>query len=193
MARRITAPETRRDEKTGKRIALLSFIDSGSYQQHVNTTKDVFLYAAGQNLPGEPVDGLDRLINHQFVVHMDKHDKAIGLDVLPSRLYRSGVVPTSMLGVNTLIVRYDVGGAVATIVQRPFNVRAEHSAAVIEEIDKLIRDDKEITASMRLGNLGRVVNVTDNSVEVRLNKARSRGVETTVDADDIHEEVSADA
>jgi hypothetical protein len=180
IARRITAPETRPDAASGKKVPLLSYIDAGSYQQHKDTTKALFLYAAGSNEEGEVPDGLDRLLHHKYVVHLDKAGKSIGLDVIPARLYRSGVMPLKQEGVKTLIIQFLVGGAVARVTQRPFNVRFEQSAAVIQELDKLISAGKQIAPSMRLGTLGRVVNVTEDSVEVRLN-APARKVQGEVD------------
>lgn len=174
IAKRITAPETRLDPNTGKNIVLLSYIDGSSYQQHNPTTKALFLYAAGTNEVGEVPDGLDRLQNHQFIVHTNDAGKAVGLDIIPNRLYRSGVVPKSQDGVTTMIVQYDLDGAVARVTQRPFNVRFEQSAAIILELDKLFASGKPVETSVRLGNLGRVVNTTENSVEIKLNAASRR-------------------
>jgi hypothetical protein len=189
IARRITAPETKTDPASGKRIALLSYIDAGSYQQHATTTKDLFLYAAGSNEEGEVQNGMDRLLHHRFVVHLDAGGKAIGLDVIPDRLYRSGVTPTSQVDVKTLVIEYLVDGAVARVIQRPFNVRFEQSAAVIQELDKLITAGKPITTSMRLGELARVVSVDGNTVEVRLNASRRRVQGGAVDdMDDVQED-----
>ena len=194
IAKRITAPETRLDTDTGKKIAMLSYIDAGSYQKHIPTTKDLFLYGAGTNEEGEVPDGLDRLMNHRFIIHQNKSGKAIGIDVIPNRLYRSGVTPTSQEGVKTLTIRYDLGGAVARVVQWPFNTRFEQSAAVIQELDKLISAGKAITASMRLGNVGRVVNVTDNSVEVRLSAGRRRiQGEPIDDVEDVYDDLEEQA
>lgn len=197
VARRITAPEAKRDEVTGKKIAMLGFIDSSAYQRHVPTTKELFLYAASSDsVTAETPDtapGLDRLRNHNFVVHKNKGGKAIGLDIIPSRLYRSGVIPVSMAGVKTLTVRYELGGAVVRVVQRPFNMRFEHIRQVIQAIDKVIASGKAITTAVRLGGLGRVVNTTDDTVEIRLNKDTQSSDRTpkdenvAVDADDIHE------
>jgi hypothetical protein len=189
IARRITAPETKTDPASGKRIALLSYIDAGSYQQHAPTTKDIFLYAAGSNEEGEVQNGMDRLLHHRFVVHLDAGGKAIGLDVIPDRLYRSGVTPTSQVDVKTLVIEYLMDGAVARVTQRPFNVRFEQSFAVIQELDKLIASGKPITTSMRLGELALVVGVTDNTVEVKLNASRRRiQGEAIDDMEDVQEE-----
>jgi len=111
-AKRITAPETRIDTNTRKKIVLLSYLDARSNQQHDPTTKELFLYAAGNNAEGEMPDGLDRLADHQFTIHRNAAGKAIGLDVVPARLYRSGVIPSSMVDVKTLKVQYDLDGAV---------------------------------------------------------------------------------
>lgn len=192
VVKRITAPETRPDHKSGKRIALLSFIDGGSYQQHCPTTKDLFLYAAGTNEMGEIPDGLDRLMHHQFIVHKNEKGKAIGLDIIPSRLYRSGVVPKSQDGVTTMVIQYDLGGAVARVIQRPFNIRFDHSAAILRELDRLISAGKPIATSVRLGNLARVVSTTENTVEIKLTNNASaqptNNAQNTLDADDLSEE-----
>jgi hypothetical protein len=189
IAVRITAPETKVDPATGKKIPLLSYIDAGSYQQHKPTTKDLFLYAAGTNEEGEVPDGLDRLSHHKYVVHTDKDGKAIGLDVIPSRLYRSGVMPVKQEGVKTLIVQFLVNGAVARVTQRPFNVRFEQSHAVIQELDKLISAGKQITASMKLGEVGRVVSAAADAVEVKLNASRRRiQGEANTDTDDLQDD-----
>lgn len=195
IAKRITAPETKPDPETGKRIVLLSYIDAGSYQRHCPTTVDLFVYAAGNNEVGEVQNGLDRLMHHRYIIHMNDREKAIGLDIIPDRLYRSGVIPKSQLDVTTLVIRYEVGGAVARVVQRPFNTRFEQSAAVIQVIDRLVAAGKAITQGMRLGDLGRVVSVTENSVEVKLGsatKGRTDIPELTSD-EDIHEQEDAQA
>jgi preprotein translocase subunit YajC len=185
IAKRITAPETLADPGTGKNIVLLSYIDSSSYQKHNPTTKGLFLYAAGTSEPGEVPDGLDRLQHHQFIVHLNAEDKAVGLDIVPNRLYRSGVIPKSQDGVTTLIVQYDLDGAVARVTQRPFNTRFEQSAAIIRELDQMIAKGQNIETSTRVGALGRVVNTTENSVEIKLNasiraKTESDGEEAAV-------------
>jgi len=169
VAKRITAPEARLNPKSGKREALLGYIDAGSYQKHTPTTKDIFLYAAGTNEEGEIPDGLDRLMHHQYVIHLNKRGKAIGIDVIPNRQYRSQVMPRSSEGVKTLTIQYDLDGAVARVTQRPFNMRFEQQAAIIRELDKVIATGKTITSGVRLGGAGRVVNTTENSVEIRMN------------------------
>ena len=192
VVKRITAPETRPDPITGKRIAMLSFIDGGSYQQHCPTTKDLFLYAAGSSEVGEVPDGLDRLLHHQFIVHKNEKGKAVGLDIVPSRLYRSGVVPKSQEGVTTLVIQYDLDGAVARVIQRPFNIRFDHSAAILRELDRLITAGKPIATSVRLGNLGRVVSTTENTVEVKLTNTASaqptNNAQNAINTDDLSEE-----
>lgn len=203
IAKRITAPETQTDPKTQKKIPLLSFIDPASYQRHIPTTKDIFLYAAGSSstAEGEIPDGLDRLLHHEFIVHVNANEKAIGLDVIPSRLYRSGVKPVSQKDVKTLVVTYLLNGAVARVTQRPFNTRFEQSAAVIRALDDLIRAGKPITTTTRLGSLGHVVSVQDNAVEVRLRpeepKSNRENADDLDDDDDIAEsttgETSSDA
>ena len=190
IARRITAPETKTDPASGKKIALLSYIDAGSYQQHAPTTKDIFLYAAGTNEEGEVPDGLDRLLHHKYVVHLNGDGKAIGLDVIPARMYRSGVVPTKQVDVKTITIAFLLGGAVARVTNRPANVTFDQSFAAIKEIDKLIEAGKQLAPSMRLGGIGKIINVTSEGVvEVRLDvqPRRTQG-EVVTDVDDLHEE-----
>jgi hypothetical protein len=181
MAKRITAPETRVDRDTGKKILLLSYIDQHSNQRHDPTTKDLFLYAAGSNEEGEVADGLDRLLDghFNFIIHKNQADKAIGIDVIPARMYRSGVIPVSQQDVKTLLLQYDLGGAVCRVLKRPFNTAPQQTAAVIREIDKIVADGKPLHTGMRLGSVGTVVNTTDNTVEVRLRSAArtARGAE----------------
>lgn len=190
IALRITAPETQIDPKSGKKIPLLSFIDSASYHKHYPTTKEIFLYAAGNREEGEVPDGLDRLLHHEFVVHLNKDSKVVGIDVIPSRLYRSGVKPTSQDGVTTLTIQYLLGGAVARVMKRPFNTRFAQSAAVIKELDDMITRGDTIEVSTRVGDLGRVVGVTETSVEIKLSAAankpeRQRGDVTADDLEDV--------
>ena len=90
-------------------------------------------------------------MHHQYRVHLNEGGKAIGLDIIPTRLYRSGVVPRSQEGVDTLKIQFDLDGAVARVIQRPFNVRFEQSAAVIDELMKLFAAGKAVTTSVRLG------------------------------------------
>jgi len=188
-AKRITAPEHRIHEKTGKKIAMLSYLDGRSNQRHDDTTLDLFLYAAGTNEEGEVPDGLDRLADHQFAVHHNENGKAIGLDIVPARLYRSSVIPTSQVDVKTLVVQYDLDGAVARVIQRPFNTRPAQSMAVIAELDKLISAGKSIHSGMRLGKIGRIQGTTDNSVEIRL-LAGTRTVQGVAE-DDLEDTIEA--
>lgn len=187
VARRITAPETRVDENSGKKIALLSFINGGSYMEHLPTTKDLFLYAAGRNEPGEEPDGLDRQMNFTYTVHVNESGKAVGLDIIPDRLYRSGVIPVSQKDVKTITLQYDLNGAVVRVVKWPFNTRAEQFKAVILELDKIVATGKTITSGMRLGRLGSVIGTTGNQVEVKLN---AKGGDQTRDAGEDLDEVS---
>ena len=71
-------------------------------------------------------------------------------------------------------MQFDLNGVVARVTQRPFNLRFEQSAAVIRELDRLFAAGKAITTSVRLANIGRVVNTTDNSVEIKLNAANQQ-------------------
>lgn len=188
VAQRITAPEVRTRED-GVKIALLSYI-AAAFQRHCPVTKEIFMYAAGSDAPGDLSTGLDRQLNHSYVIHKDENDKAVGLDIIPDRIYRSFAIPKSQDGVTTMIVRYDLGGAVAVVTQRPFNTEFSHSAAVIKELDNIISAGKAVTVSMRVGKLGRVTAVTENSVEIKLNaRDKSKGELLSADDLDVVEEV----
>ena len=192
-ARRITAPETRIDEHSGKKIPLLSYIDAGSYQRNIPTTKEIFLYAAGSNEEGEVSEALDRLIDHRYQIHLNENGKAVGIDVIPSRLYRSRVIPASQLGVKNLTLQYDADGAVVRVAKRPHNLRFDQSAAVIAALDAIIKTGKQITVGMRVGNLGRVVSVTENSVELSLTgRTRQQLAPQAEDDDFVDDEVDND-
>lgn len=195
LARRITAPETKDDKATGKKIPLLSFIDQASTMRHFPTTKEIFLYAAGTTEEGEISDGLDRLTYHDFVVHLDenpdpKKRKAIGLDVVPNRSWGMGVKPVSQEGVKTVTIQYALDGAVARVIQRPTNFRSAQSIALIRELDKLITAGKTLTQSVRVGGLGTVVSTTDDTVEIRPSaRAKRRGERSDkIDEDDLVDE-----
>lgn len=175
-ALRITAPVTRpHPDNPAKQQLLLSYIDSQSRQRSDPTSSKLFLHTGGSNLEGEPATGMDRLMDTLFIIHQDKNGHAIGLDVIPSRLYRSGVVPKSQEGVTKLTVSYEVDGAVARIIRRPPNTRPETCQMVLRALDKCISDGKPIIAGMRLGKVGTVASAGDNIVEVTLSAAAKAG------------------
>ncbi len=176
QSRRITSPEFRVNQETGKKELLLSFADERSNHQHKVTNKDLFLYAAGTNEEGELPDGLDRLTDHRFVVHVDENDKAIGLDIIPARLYRSKVIPVSQVDIKTVKIQWELNGAVCRVIQRPAGVRPDVLASVILELDKLATAGKEIQPRTKLGNIARISAIeSEDTIEIKMNATRGQG------------------
>ena len=172
---RITSPETRKNTKTGEPDLLLSYVDARfNHCNHV-TTKDLFLYSAGNNDEGDLPDGLDRLQHHKFVIHLDSNDVAIGLDVIPSRIYRSGVIPASQKDIETVKLTWLLGGAVCRVIQRPAGVSATQLIGLIAELDKLATAGSVITETTTLGNHGKVVTAGNGVIEVKLRSAKRAG------------------
>jgi len=172
LAKRITAPETRTDRVTGKKTLLLSYGDMSSNHRHDPTTRELFLYAAGTDEEGELPNGLDRLSFHRFRIHQDAKGNAIGLDVVPARMYRSKVIPRSKIGVDTIVVSSEVGGAVMRVIQSPANTRAELCMAVIDALDEMAASGRKLSPNMKLGNVGTIVSVGGDTVEIRPKPAR---------------------
>ena len=172
---RITSPESRKNAETGKRELLLSYVDDRSNHQHLVTTKDIFLYAAGDNEEGQLPDGLDRLMNHKFVLHLDTNEAVVGLDVIPARTYRSKVIPVSQIGVTTVRFEWMLDGAVCRVTSRPPSTSWEKLIAVIKELDALIAKGTAITASTKLGSLGRVTSVDGDAIEFKMSTGKTGG------------------
>lgn len=170
LTRKICSPEFKRE---GDKVKfLLSYVDDQAYRRSFTTSKDLFAYAAGQNEEGQLPDGLDRLYDHQFVIHVDDSDKAIGIDVIPARNYR-GVVPVNNADVQTVRLEYLLGGSVCVVAHKPYKVKASLITKLIETIDKLITDDKDITLTTKLPGLGRVQVVEADAIEIKLSSGRS--------------------
>ena len=172
---RITSPETRMNPETGKKELLLSYADAQHNHQHLPTTRDLFLFSAGSNEEGELPDGLDRLSHHKFVIHVSDNGVAIGLDVIPARVYRSKVVPNSQLGVETVKLTWMLDGAVCRVTQRPPGIQASRMIDLIRKCDDLIAQGKAITTTTKLGEVGRVVSISGDAVEIKL-RAEKRTV-----------------
>lgn len=168
LSSRITSPETRENATTGKTDLLLSYADARFNHCHNVATKGVFLYAAGTNEEGDVPDGLDRLSHHKFVIHLDKDEVAVGLDVVPARVYRSGVIPASQLNVETVKLTWLVDGAVCRVIQRPSGTTADQLLKLIEELDKLATAGTDVSETTKLGNLGKIVSVSGGIVEVKM-------------------------
>lgn len=175
LSSRITSPETRINPDTQQRELMLSYADSRFNHCHNVTTKELFLFSAGTNEEGELPDGLDRLQHHKFVIHLDKLDRAIGLDIIPSRVYRSGVIPSSQKDVETVKLSWSLNGAVCRVTQRPAGVTATQLVALVAQFDKLADAGTPITETTRLGDVGRVISVSGDVVEVKLKSGKGRG------------------
>jgi hypothetical protein len=188
LAWRITSPETRPNPTTGKKQLLLSFVDEQGNHNHMPVTKELFLYAAGENEEGQLPDGLDRLQNHKFIIHKDINNQAIGIDIIPSRVYRSQVIPASQRDVTTVRFEWLLNGAVCRVTQRPPNTKAERIIEVIRELDALITAGKDINGSTKIGNIGKVTLVEDDAIEVKLANRKTTAVPAgyalDVDAED---------
>jgi hypothetical protein len=172
---RITSPETRKNPETGEPDLLLSYADARFNHCHNLTTKDIFLYAAGNNDEGDLPDGLDRLQHHKFVIHLDAKDVAIGLDVIPARIYRSGVIPASQKDVDTVKLVWLLNGAVCRVIQRPAGVSATQLINLVAEFDKMALAGTVISETTKIGEHGKVVSAGNGMVEVKLRSAKRAG------------------
>jgi hypothetical protein len=172
---RITSPETRKNLQTGEPDLLLSYADARFNHCHNVTTKELFLYAAGNNDEGDLPDGLDRLAHHKFVIHLDENDVAVGLDVIPARVYRSGVIPLSQKDVETVKLVWLLNGAVCRIIQRPAGVTATQLINLVAELDKLAHAGTVISETTKIGDHGKVVVAGNGMVEVKLRSAKRSG------------------
>jgi len=170
LTRKICSPEFKRE---GDKVKfLLSYVDDQAYRRSLSTSKDLFAYAAGQNEEGQLPDGLDRLYDHQFVIHVDDSDKAIGIDVIPARNYR-GVIPVKNADVQTVRLEYLLGGAVCIVAHKPYRAKASVISNLIEAIDKIIASGKALTLTTKLPGIGRVQSVEADAVEIKLSSGRS--------------------
>lgn len=174
-APRITAPETRKNPATGAREPLLGFIDERGNQQHLPTSKTLFLYAAGENLEGQLPDGLDRLSNHKFVIHVGKDGDAVGLDIIPARVYRSNVIPASQANVTHVQLVWHAEGLVCRVTQRPPNTKPQQLVALVKALEKLANAGTKLTVGVQIPEIGTVAAVGLDTIEVRLNAGRSKG------------------
>jgi hypothetical protein len=172
---RITSPQTRKNTETGEPELLLSYVDARFNHCSNVTTKDVFLYAAGNNDEGDLPDGLDRLQHHKFIIHLDANDVAVGLDVIPARIYRSGVIPASQKDIETVKLVWLLGGAVCRVIQRPAGVSSTQLIALVAEFDKLSQAGVVISETTKIGELGKVVVAGNGLVEVKLRNSKRSG------------------
>lgn len=185
---RIESPETRKNRETGKKELLLSYIDERSNLQSLPTTKELFLYAAGDNSEGQLPDGLDRLSHHRFIIHVDADGVAIGLDIIPARVYRSRVIPVSQKDITTVRLEWELDGAVCRVTQRPPNTKADRIEPIIRAIDALVASGKSITTSTKLNGLGKIVVADADAIEVKLSAVKTTGGSVyDIDAEDDEE------
>lgn len=170
----ITAPEFRKDPVTGKKIPLLCWADERSNHRRNDCGRELFKAAAGNNEVGERPDGMDRLTNHQFIVHLDENQFAVGLDVIPSRQYGGRVVPATLVGVTTLKLQYaEDGSNVVRVLTRPVNTKPEVIRRIIEALDALKGKPLKIGMQPIENNAAKIVSLNDGVVEVKLSARRT--------------------
>lgn len=172
ITNRIGSPEFKRE---GDKVRfLLSYVDDQAFCRTLTTTKELFAYAAGTNEEGQLPEGLDRLLYHQFIIHVDDQDKAIGIDVIPSKSYR-GVVPVKGADINTVRLEYLLGGAVCVVAHKPYKVRPSIIVSLLAQLDKQIAAGKAITLSTKLPGIGKIHSVESDAIEVKLSSGRGSG------------------
>lgn len=170
----ITAPEFRKDPTTGKKIPLLCWADERSNHRRNDCGRELFRAAAGNNEVGERPDGMDRLTNHQFIVHLDEDNVAVGLDVIPSRQYGGRMVPTQLVGVTTLKLQYaEDGSGVVRVLTRPVNTKPEVIRKIIEALDALKGKSLKIGMQPIANNAAKIVSLNDGVVEIKMSARRS--------------------
>jgi hypothetical protein len=175
FAARITSPEYRVDPATGKPIPILGYVDRGNYKRQLPVTRGVFLQAAGTNEEGEVPDGFDRLLFTHFQIHVDDKGVAVGIDVIPNRMYRSKMIPTSMENVKHVTLSIAEDGAVVRVTKRPYNFEASRSEAIIRALDRYVATGKKISVGAKLGTVGTVTAVGEHTIEIRPRKGDTAG------------------
>ncbi len=172
---RITVPEFRKDPVTGKKIPLLCWGDESSNHRRNECNRALFKAAAGANEVGERPDGMDRLTNHHFYVHLDENDRAVGLDVIPARQYGGRVVPTHLVGVDTLKLQYsEDDSGVVRVLSRPVNTKPALIRKVIAALDALGGKPLKIGMQPVTGNAAKIVSLNDGVVEIKLSTRPKR-------------------
>ena len=172
LTKRILSPEY---ERQGDKIRfLLSYVDEQAFRRSLPTSKELFSYAAGENEEGQLPDGLDRLYDHQFVIHVDNQDKAVGLDIIPARTFK-GVVPVKGADIQTVRLEYLLGGVVCVVAHKPYKVRPSVITDLLKEMDKLIAAGKPITLTTKLPGIGKIQVVESDAVEIKLSTGRRAG------------------
>lgn len=174
-SQKMSAPSYRRNPETQAKEFHLAFVNTQFDPQSVGTSQELFLYAAGRNEEGELPDGLDRLMDHDYTIHLDEAGFAIGLDIVPSRVYRSGVIPKSQLGVDTVSLTWEVNGTVCRVLKRPAGTTAATLKNLILQLDAMANSNTPINTNTKIGDLGRVERIDGDIVEIRLKSKRSSG------------------
>jgi hypothetical protein len=174
-SQKMSAPSYRRNPETQEKEFHLAFVNTQFNPQSVGTSQDLFLYAAGRNEEGELPDGLDRLTDHDYTIHLDDAGNAIGLDIVPSRVYRSGVIPASQLNVTTVSVIWEVNGTVCRVLKRPAGTTSATLKNLILQLDAMANSNTPINTNTKIGDLGRVERIDGDIVEIRLKSKPSAG------------------
>jgi hypothetical protein len=171
----ITAPEFRIDPTTNKKIPLLCWADERSNHRRNACGRALFRAVSGNNEVGERPDGMDRLTNHQFIIHLDESATAVGVDVIPSRQYGGRMVPTDLIGVTTLKLQYaEDGSGVVRVLTRPVNTKPEVIRNIIRALDALQGKPLKIGMQPVANNAAKIVSLNDGVVEIKLSARRNR-------------------
>lgn len=159
----------------GKRIPIISWGDRNANPRRNPCAKELFRVVAGNNEVGERPDGLDRLSNHTFVLHFDGDSTCIGIDIIPSRMYGSKVVPSSLIGVSTLKLSFaDDGSGVVRVLQRPVNTKPDLIMAIIRGLENADPKDLKVGFRPLEKNSATVIGLGDGTVELRLSKQAAK-------------------
>lgn len=169
---RIGSPEYSRENEKVK--FLLSYVDDQAFCRTLSTSKDIFAYAAGDNEEGQLPDGLDRKLDHQFVLHTDVDDKLIGIDIIPAKSWR-GVIPVKGADIQTVRLEYLLGGAICVVAHKPYKVRPSAIIELLAKMDQLISTGKAITLTTKLPGIGKFQSVEADAVEIKLSAGRRAG------------------
>ena len=171
---RITAPEFKKDPTSGKKIPLLCWGDESANHRRNECGRELFRASAGANEVGERPDGMDRLTNHHFVIHLDEQERAVGIDVIPARQYGGRVVPTTLVGVTTLKLQYaEDSSGVVRVLQRPVNTKPEDIRRIIAGLDALQGKPLKIGMRPLEGNAAKIVSLNDGVVELKMSVRRN--------------------
>lgn len=169
----ITAPEFRGGPEN--RVYLLGFVDKNGNQQHLPTSRELYLYAAGKNQEGEKPDGLDLLTEHSFHVYVTD-GTAVALDIIPTRMLRSGFTYTAQAEVENLTVRVLLKGRVLRVapMERPPGMLASQMRSLFRGIRKAAAV-KPLEAGDNLPSIGTIESVDAAKIVIAPHRAASTG------------------